>query len=227
MTTSTRGLITLPTAGPGKNLYAEVHADCMPIQTGDPPLRSGLLSSSARAAALSKNRAHCLNCHEDSHSLRQCRHPFQNLSGISHPDLGKLGDDGAAFRRWQERMTRHRREYNPRPKKHNQTKTGVVPAIHEGSITARVRRKDKVMATIHTRNNDTNSQTTAITVSVRPPLPLPSQLPAWGLATVLRITRTVTPTNASQAPSAPVTDRSTPVRLLLPARRQHCQEKTH
>ena len=99
--------------------YAEVHAVCMPIQLEDPPLWSGLLSSSARATALSQNRGHCLNCHEDSHSLRQCRPPFQYLSGILNPDLGTLGDDGAAFRRWQERMTRHRRENTSRPNKHN------------------------------------------------------------------------------------------------------------
>ena len=60
--------------------YAEVHAVCMSIQTEDALLRSSLLSSSARAAALSETRGRCLNCHEDSHSLRQCRHPFKTLA---------------------------------------------------------------------------------------------------------------------------------------------------
>ena len=94
----------------------------MSIQTNDPPLWSGLLSLSARATALSENRGHCLNCHEDTHALRQCEHPFQNHSDILDPDLGTLGDDGEAFRRWQERMIRHRRENKSlRPhKQHNQ-----------------------------------------------------------------------------------------------------------
>jgi len=112
--------------------YAEVHAVCMSIQTEDPPLWSGLLSSSARAAALSENRGRCLNCHEDKHSLRQCRHPFLNLSGILNPDLGTLGDDGEAFRRWQERMIRHRRENNSRPNKYNQKKHRRRPGPSRG-----------------------------------------------------------------------------------------------
>ena len=91
----------------------------MSIQTEDPPPWSGLLSSSDRVAALSINKGRCLHCHEDSLSLRQCRHPFQNLSDILNPDLGTFGDDGAAFRRWQERMTPHRRKNNSRPKTHN------------------------------------------------------------------------------------------------------------
>ena len=58
----------------------------------------------------SENRGHCLNCHEDSHSLRQCRHPFINASGCLNPDLGQVGDDGEAYRRWQARMNRCRRQ---------------------------------------------------------------------------------------------------------------------
>ena len=49
-----------------KHHYAEVHAVFISIQIEDPPLWSGLLSSSARAAALSENRGRCLNCLEDS-----------------------------------------------------------------------------------------------------------------------------------------------------------------
>ena len=49
--------------------YAEVHAVRKLIQTDDPSLRSGLLSSSARAAGPSENRDQCLHCHEDTHSL--------------------------------------------------------------------------------------------------------------------------------------------------------------
>ena len=62
--------------------YAEVHPVCMSIQIEVPPFWSGLLSSSARAVALSEDRARCLNSHDDSHSHRQCMHPFQHLSGI-------------------------------------------------------------------------------------------------------------------------------------------------
>ena len=51
-----------------------------------------------------------MNCHEDSHSLRQCRHPFINASGCLNPDLGQVGDDGEAYRRWQARMNRCRRQ---------------------------------------------------------------------------------------------------------------------
>ena len=82
----------------------------VPIQTDDPPLWDGQLSSSARVAALSETQEHCLNCHKDTHSLKQCRHPFQNLVGIFNPDLGTLGDDGEAYRRSDERMLRHRRK---------------------------------------------------------------------------------------------------------------------
>ena len=79
--------------------YADVYAVCMSIQTDDPPLWSGLSSSSTRTVALSENRGHGLNCHEDSHSLKMCRHPLQTLNGALNPDFGTLGDNGGAFRR--------------------------------------------------------------------------------------------------------------------------------
>ena len=89
--------------------YAEVFAVSNSFKTDDPPLWSGLLSPSARADALRHNRGHCLNCHEDSHSFRNCRHPFINASGCLNPELGQLGDDDA-YRRWQARMTSYRRD---------------------------------------------------------------------------------------------------------------------
>ena len=89
--------------------YAEVFAVCASFETDDPPLWSALLSPSARAAALRENRGHCLNCHEDTHSFRNCRHPFINASGCLNPELGQLGDDDA-YRRWQARMTSYRRD---------------------------------------------------------------------------------------------------------------------
>ena len=62
----------------------------------------------ARAAALRDNQGHCLNCHGTSHSFKQCSHPFINASGCINPELGQIGDNGAAYRRWQERMLRYR-----------------------------------------------------------------------------------------------------------------------
>ena len=79
--------------------YAEVFAVRASFKTDDPPLWSGLLSPSARAAALRENRGHCFNCHEDTHAFRNCRHPFIDASGCLNPELGQLGDDDA-YRRW-------------------------------------------------------------------------------------------------------------------------------
>ena len=56
-----------------------------------------------------RKRGHCLNCHEDTHSLKQCRHPFINTSGRLNPDLGQFGDDGDAYPRLQARVNRYRR----------------------------------------------------------------------------------------------------------------------
>ena len=76
------------------------------------------------------------------------------------------------------------------------------------------------MTTItHTRNEDIKNLTPTITVVARPPLTLPPQLPPRGFTAVLRITRAETQTDTSQAPSSPVTDWSTAVRLLLPVRK--------
>ena len=88
--------------------YAEVFTVCASFETDDPPLWSALLSPSARAAALRENRGHCLNCHEDTHSFRNCKHPFINASGCLNPELGQLDNDDA-YRRWQARMTSYRR----------------------------------------------------------------------------------------------------------------------
>ena len=62
-------------------------------------LWSSLLTPAARAAVLRGNRGHRLNCHEDAHSLKQCRHAFINASDCLNPDLGQPGDDGEAYRR--------------------------------------------------------------------------------------------------------------------------------
>ena len=79
------------------------------FKTDDLPLWSGLLSPSARAAALQENRGHCLNCHDNTHSFRNCRHPFNNASSCWNPELGQLGE-GDAYKRCQARMNRYRRD---------------------------------------------------------------------------------------------------------------------
>ena len=89
--------------------YAEFFAVSASFKTDDPPLWSGPLTPSARAAALRANRGHCLNCHEDTHSFRNCRHPFFNASDCLNPELGQLGDDDV-FQRWQARMVSYRRD---------------------------------------------------------------------------------------------------------------------
>ena len=87
---------------------AEVFSVRASFKTGRLTLWSGLLTLSARAAALRENRVHCLYCHKHTHSFRNCRHPFINASGCLNPELGQLGDDDA-YRRWQARMTSYRR----------------------------------------------------------------------------------------------------------------------
>ena len=144
--------------------YADVHAVCMNTQIQNPPLCSGILSSSARAATVSENQGNCLNCHETSHSLRQCRHPFRNLSGVLNPDLGTVGDDGETFCRWQELMSDTAARIIHDRRNTTGRNTGVVPVTRVGSTTARVSRTEKVMTITHTRNEDINSLTPAITV---------------------------------------------------------------
>ena len=112
--------------------YAEVLAVCASFKTDDPPLWSTLLSPSARAAALRENRGHCLNCHEDTHSFRNCRHPFINASGCLNPELGQLGDDDAN-RRWQARMTSYRRDGKSTRahKKNRRNRSGQSRGYHQ------------------------------------------------------------------------------------------------
>ena len=88
---------------------AEGFTVCASFKTDDPRLWSGLLTPSARAAALRENRDHCLNCHGDTHSLRNCRHPFISASGCLNPELSQLGDDDV-FRRWRARVVSYHRD---------------------------------------------------------------------------------------------------------------------
>ena len=91
----------------------------VPRLTDDLPLWSGLLTPSALAFTLRENRGHCLNCHKDTHSLRNCRHPFFTASGRLTPELGQLGNHDVS-RRWQARMGSYRRDRRfPRPQNNN------------------------------------------------------------------------------------------------------------
>ena len=97
--------------------YAEGFAVEASFKTDDPPLWSGLLSP--RVDALRENRGRCLNCHEDNHSFKHCRHRFITASGCLNPELGQLGDDDA-HRHWQTRMVcRCRDDKSYRPNKKN------------------------------------------------------------------------------------------------------------
>ena len=117
------GVTLLPNAGPyvDEHHCGEVLAVCSSIQTDGPPLWKGLLTPTARAAALREGRGHSLNCHEDTHSLKQCRHPFVNASGGLNPDLGELGE---ACRCWQTCMIRYHREDKP-SRSNNQKKQKI------------------------------------------------------------------------------------------------------
>ena len=104
-----------------EHYYADVFAVSASFKTHDPPLWSGLLSPSARAAVLRENRGHCLNCPEDTRSFRNNRHPIINARGCLNPELSQLGDDDA-YRRWQARMTSYRRD-GKSSRTHNHKKT--------------------------------------------------------------------------------------------------------
>ena len=105
-------------------------------------------------------------------------------------------------------MTRHRRgNKSSRPnRQHNQRKQkrrfGHSRGQHHGQGQQNKQSDDY---NTYTRNEDTNSLTLAISVVIRPPLPLPPQLPLRGFATVLHITPAETLTDVRQAPSASVT----------------------
>ena len=72
--TNSKPILTAPAA-------TDVPICCYGIALADdPPLWSGLLSPTARAAALRCNYGNCLNCHEASHSCKQCTHPFARIS---------------------------------------------------------------------------------------------------------------------------------------------------
>ena len=108
-------------------------AVCASFETDDPLLWRALLSPSTCAAALREYRGHCLNCHEDTHCFRNCRHLFINASGCLNPELGQLGDDDA-YRRWQARMTSYRRDgksSSAHSKKNCRNRSGQTRGYHQ------------------------------------------------------------------------------------------------
>ena len=56
--------------------YANVFAVSASFKTDDTPFWNGLLLPSTRGDTLRENRRLFLNCHEDNHPFKHCRHPF-------------------------------------------------------------------------------------------------------------------------------------------------------
>ena len=108
------------------------------FKTDDSPLYNGLLSPPARTAALRDNRGHCRNCHEDTHSSKNCRHPFINASGCLDPELGQIGHDDA-YRRWQARMTSYRRDGKSSRAHSHKKIVAIVQANREGTTRNKAR----------------------------------------------------------------------------------------
>ena len=115
--------------------YAEVFAVCASFTTDDLPLWSALLSPSARGATLRENRGHSLNGHEDTHSFRNCRHPFVNASAHLNPELGQLDNDDD-YRSWQARMYSYRCGY---PRTHSNKNVAIVQFTREGTTRTKSR----------------------------------------------------------------------------------------
>ena len=80
---------------------------------GNPVLYTALLTQEQRNHAFRDHRNKCLNCSGSDHSMKTCRSPFTNSSGLLNPDLGLLQDNSEAFRRWQRRLASARLHANP------------------------------------------------------------------------------------------------------------------
>ena len=100
------------------------HPKCFAVKasfkTNDPPRWSGLLSP--RADALRENRGLGLNCHENNHSFKHCRHPFTTASACLNPELSQLGDDDAHRHRQTRRVFYHRDDKSSRPNNHKKNR---------------------------------------------------------------------------------------------------------
>ena len=194
--------------------YVEVFAVSTSFKTADPPLWSGLLSPSARAVTLRENRGHVLNCHEETHSFRNCRHPCINASGCLNPKLGQVGDDDA-YRRWQASMTSYSRD-----RKSSHAHNHKINRRHR-SGQSRGCHQDQ--GHVNSNSGNPGNPYTSGHHGV-PPSPA-SSAPAADPECILGlpITRAKTQTRASQVPFAPANDSSTAVRQTRLVRRQHCR----
>ena len=166
-----------------------------------------------------------MNCHEDAHSLRQCRQSFINASGCLNQDLGQLGDGGGAYRRQQQRMNRYRREEkssrsNKKPHKQNRSHRGDPRGQHQGHDQAFTHNDG---FNTHAENGNQQSGP-GHHGGVRPSPASSSVAPSPGV----RYGASHNPGGTSNVrPSALETDKPTAIRHLPRVRRQHCREKTH
>ena len=171
-------------------------------------------SYTARAAALRENRGHCLNCYEDSHSLRQCRQPFNRASGCFNPDFGQLGDDGEAYRRWQARIIRYRQEAkSARSNKKNQNTIASAVVTRVGNTRAKVSLPHKTTASTHLQKKVTSGRglVTLLDCPPRPPLPLLPALLAPVMVQNTLISQGARATGSSSAQRRPVSIAASPV----------------
>ena len=130
-------------------------------------------------------------------SLTQAMYrPFINASGCLNPDLGQLGDDDEAYRRWQARTNRYRREdkssrLNKISHKHNRRRR------RRDNSRAKVRPAHKMTASTHTRRMAISSLGLATTVESPPSPPLLLLPPPLASVTVPLTTPAETRTHAS------------------------------
>ena len=116
-----------------------------PVSFQKQPARQPFVTTRALQAALRYNQGHCLNCHDTWHSFKRCKHPFTKASRGIDPELGQLGDNGDAYRRWQIRMLSYRRG--------NET-GGAGNSFRKG----RRHRSGRQQGQGHTHNSGHNSQ---------------------------------------------------------------------
>ena len=62
-----------------------------------------------RARAFRDNKGRCLNCHGTDYSFTRWPQSFINGNGCLNPHLGQPGENGDAYRRWQQRMRSYQR----------------------------------------------------------------------------------------------------------------------
>ena len=96
-------------------------------------------------------------CHEDTHSLKQCKNSFINASSCLNPDPGQLGDDNDAYRRWQARMIRYRRE-DKTSRSNNQKNQETIAAAAVTRVVNTRAKASKIITTTATRHTEQGNQ---------------------------------------------------------------------